>query len=533
VPAPTPAPAPVPDSWWGRNVGAPVAAMMRPDLPAPPQNYLLNVPLLQSAGSGIVQGSRDVAQTLSNWGEAANAQVPWLAAIDRAMGYPEKSTLPQQTQAYEQQYSSDIPAGVGRLAGEIGSTPGVMLGARLGGAALESVPWAGRFLAPAMSGAIGGGAQNLLVSGGTGQDPGQALATGAAGGGALGGLFGTAGAWLGRNASAVIDAAADRLGIRLSQGQRVGGIAKRVEDTTKILPGSGAAKFAQQQREDIARVIAREAGIPGPVRQIDTAMLNAAETHAGDAIENAARRIDIQPNQRFTADLGDIVTRARQAGPATQQAATADNLGIQLLNLLRNNNGTLPGTEFQRFISRGGPIDTALRSSVPEVRAVGNAMREALFRAAESSGTASRAALRDLSAARYQWKVIQTVRPAIGRTLTGTEEMSLPGLANAIRNEFDMRRFGVGANMQDLSRRAAALLSGQPGSAGSAWEAPREGLRRRCGRSASRISRRLIWQPPASRWPAPPSRGVCHGSVPASASLPSRQHGTSIRCCRA
>jgi hypothetical protein len=455
-----------PASWFQRNVGMPVNAMMRPDLgDQQAQNYLLNVPLLQSAGAGVVQGTRDFAQTISNAGEYVNQRVPWLAAIDRAMGFPPQgSTLPQQTQAFNQQYSSDIPANVGRLAGEIGATYPLGLMGRGVRWASEAAPYVGRYLAPIAEGAFGGGAQNLAVTGGTGQDPGNALMWGTAGGGLLGGLFGTAGAWLGRNASAVIDDAADRLGIRLSQGQRVGGIAKRVEDTTKILPGSGAAKFAQQQREDVARVIARDAGIPGPVRQIDTAMLNAAETRAGDAIENAARRIDIQPNQRFTTDLGDIVTRARQAGPATQQAATADNLGLQLLHLLRNNNGTLPGTEFQRFISRGGPIDTALQSSVPEVRAVGNAMREALFRAAESSGTASRAALRDLSAARYQWKVIQTVRPAIGRTLTGTEEMSLPGLANAIRNEFDMRRFGVGANMQDLSRLISGPLRELPSS---------------------------------------------------------------------
>lgn len=456
-----------PASWWQRNVGMPVNAMMRPDLgDQQAQNYLLNVPLLQSAGAGIVQGTRDVAQTISNWGEAANARVPWLDAIDRDVGWfpPQGSTLPQQTQAFNQQYASDIPAQLSRIGGEIGSTPGVMMGARAVGALAEAAPIVGRYLAPIVSGAFGGGAQNLLVSGGTGQDAGQALATGAAGGGALGGLFGAAGAWMGRNASAVIDAAADRLGIRLSQGQRVGGIAKRVEDTTKILPGSGASRFAQDQREDITRVIAREAGIPGPVRQIDTATLNAAETRAGDAIENAARRITIQPNQRFTTDLGDIVTRARQAGPATQQAATADSLGTQLLHLLRNNGGQLPGAEFQRFISRGGPIDTALNSSVPEVRAVGTAMREALFRAAESSGTASREALRDLAEARYQWKVIQTVRPAVTRTLTGTDEMSLPGLSNAIRNEFDMRRFGPGNDMQDLARLISGPLRDLPSS---------------------------------------------------------------------
>ena len=469
----TPAPSAVqgppeaPPSWYQRNVGTPLAAMMDPRIPQPPSNYLLNMPLLQSLGAGIVQGVRNVGQTANRFGEYINAQSPFLAAVDRAMGFPERSQLPEQTQAFREQYASDIPAAIGEVMGQTGVTYPVGWVAGTAGRVAGAVPVVGRVAAPTVAGAVGGSLQNLAGSVGTGQTPMEAATTGAVGGGTIGGLFGL---WGARQAYSAARRAeqqiADRLNVRLSAGQRAGygSAASRIEDATAILPGSGAGRLAEEQRGQIARVIAREAGIPGNVGSIDTAVLNAAETRSGDLIENAARRIAVPGDRQFMADLSRIETAAQQAGPATPQAYTVRNLGDQLMNLMAGHGGALPGAEFQRFIARGGPLDTALRSSVPEVRAAATALRESLFNAAQRTGIGSNAALRDLTEGRYQWKVIQTVRPVIDRTATGSEQMLLPGLAHAIRREFDMTRTGPGAEMQDLARLISGPLRSLPSS---------------------------------------------------------------------
>ena len=202
-------------------------------------------------------------------------------------------------------------------------------------------------------------------------------------------------------------------------------------------------------------MLARNSGIPGPVSRIDTNILNHGFDHASNLIENGARRITVPSDPRFMNDMAVIERASQQAGPTTAQAYTVRNLGDQLMNLMANNGGSLPGVEFQRFIARGGPLDTALRSSVPEVKAAGNAIRETLLSAAERGGQGSADALRDLTEGRYNWKVLSTIAPAITR-VGNTEEMSLPALAQAIRSQFNMRATGAGSEMQDLAR----LLSG-------------------------------------------------------------------------
>jgi hypothetical protein len=198
----------------------------------------------------------------------------------------------------------------------------------------------------------------------------------------------------------------------------------------------------------------------GGVKQITTADLNQAETRVGNAIESATKNITVPGTPLFNA-LSPIENAATLAGPDTQQAHVFRNLSDQLLNLVSNNNGVLPGGEFSKFIARGSPLDTALNSSVPEVRSVANGIKTSLLNAAQGGTPQTATALKDLQQARYQWKVIQTVRPAIDRTVGGSDEMGLPGLAQVIRNEFDMTQPG---NMQDLSKLLSGPLRAVPSS---------------------------------------------------------------------
>ena len=432
--------------------------MMDPTQAQPPQNYMLGAPLLQSAGAGYVQGARDIAQTINNASAWADRNAPWLNALDQwaaargLISSPTASNLPAQTAAFQQQYGSDIPAQAARIAGQMaGTSPVVAPLARAAGVVAEASPIAARFLAPAAAGAVSGGTQNALVSGGTGENPLTAFTQGAIGGGTIGGVLGGLGARLSRPANAAEQAIADRLGIRLSAGQKAGGAVKRVEDTSAVVPFSGAAKFAQEQRGQIAQVIAREGGIPGPVQHINGGMVAQALDNASTRVENAAQNVTI-PQTALLPRLLPILQAAQQAGPHTQQAYTARNLVSQLTHLMRG--GDLPGPVFRDFIRRGGALDTALGSGTPDVQTVGNAIKRALLDAGQAGGQGSQQALRDLTEGRYQMKVLLTVRNAISKTAAGTEEMSLPNLASAIEREFGFAPPGPGmhAAMPELAQ---------------------------------------------------------------------------------
>src|SRR5215469_6169692 len=459
TPPPPAAPPPAaPPTWLQRNVTAPISAMLDPTQPQPPQNYLMGVPLAQSMGAGYTQGARDIAQTINNASAWADRNAPWLNALDQwaaahgLISSPTASNLPAQTAAFQQQYGSDIPAQGARIAGQMAGTSRIVAPlARAAGAVAEASPVVARILAPAAAGAVSGGTQNALVSGGTGENPLTAFTQGAIGGGTIGGVLGGLGARLSRPANAAEQAIADRLGIRLSAGQRAGGIVKRVEDATSIVPLSGAARFAQEQRGQIAQVIAREGGIPGPVQHINGGMVAQALDNASTRVENAAQNVTI-PQTALLPRLLPILQAAQQAGPHTQQAYTARNLVSQLTNLMRG--GDLPGPVFRDFIRRGGALDTALGSGTPEVQTVGNAIKRALLDAGQAGGQGSQQALRDLTEGRYQMKVLLTVRNAISKTQAGTEEMSLPNLASAIEREFGFAPPGPGmhAAMPELAQ---------------------------------------------------------------------------------
>jgi hypothetical protein len=170
----------------------------------PSQNYLLGVPALQSTAAGFLQGPRTVAQTTTGWAsdldkaypEVAQAGYRIGAAVNPYLpGFLQQPTSPLDTRATnqnltgqstlnEQRYGADPGFQAAKISGELAATYPVMWAAKPF-EALSEIPYAGRVLAPGTQGAVGGGLQNALTS--PGQDPGQAVYTGAIGGAAVGG----------------------------------------------------------------------------------------------------------------------------------------------------------------------------------------------------------------------------------------------------------------------------------------------------------------------------------------------------------
>lgn len=453
---------PTPETWLGRNVAAPLAAMYHPDQIQPANNYLLDVPALQRFGSGFVQSARDIAQGATNLGNWVDERVPWLASLDRAAGLTPgavSTNLPAETAAYNKQYGDSWTAGGGRLLGQLGG--GYAFGGPLAGRAADlteaALPDAGRYVAPIVGGALGGAQQNVLVSGGYGEDPFRAAGEGALGGAVLGGTIGNVGNYLTRGAAIPRVQIAQDLGIPLSQGD-IGGkgsFLKRFEDTGSILPFSGEGQKIASQQTAITRLLTREMGEPEQDVLLPPDMAR-IRRNIGNRIDQATSQIDVPSTPKLMTDLSNVENKARQSGPDSPQWHNFVAIRDQLLNQMANNNGSLPGPEFQRFLQRGSTLDNALDSDNGDVRDAARGVRDALFDAASTpqpvTGGAglhnTLAAVQQLQQARYQWKVEEAVRDSIERQASGSEGMTFPKLAGNIARA----NFYPGSRMANLSQ---------------------------------------------------------------------------------
>lgn len=433
-------------------------------------------PAAQNLYEGVNQGFRDIDTFGSRVDSYLADRFPLYGKIANAVGSnpAHLQQLEGETKAYEQKQKDNFnyAAPVGRFVGEVAPTlPFSGPAAAVGGAVRTALPYVGRVLGPALEGGTMGAIGNLLTSQGKTPEEwaGDAL-HGFGVGGALGGALGGGKGLLAVKANPADQAIADRLGVTMSSGQMAGGPLKWLESATEHMPGSGATKFAGQQRQQIADVVAREAGIPTGA-PITTGTLETARGRIGQAIEDSSRGINVVATPQLAAEVQSIRDMALMQGPTTNEAHVFKELSDRLGNIIANNNGQLPGPEFQNFIRRGGPLDAAIRSRNGDVSQIGSRLKEALLDAGEAGGAGSQQAIADMQKARYQWKVTQTVAPLMERTPTGSEAMNLPGLAQAIRREFGTAGTGPGHEMKDLSRLISGPLRDLPssGTAQRAW----------------------------------------------------------------
>jgi hypothetical protein len=453
APAPPPAPMPAAPSWMPpfvqRNVYNPIQAMVTPGMQgaptSPANNYLMNVPLLQELGAGLVQSGRNVEQTLNRFGNwVGGAPPPDIAA--------EQAQTAANTAAYRRQYGSDRPAQVAENVGNVLLTAPLLRPIEMAAEGYTAAaPFlqgagrlarAGRFALPrAAAGAIAGGGTDLLTVGGTGED--RYGTTGALGGAALNVLVPGAGALL-RGGREAVTRTADRLGIPLSLGQIRGGTYQRLEQLSRLLPLSGAAKLAARQREAIATMLRQDMGVGGE-GHFDATQLRRFQNEIGQRMEAIARRMSLRADPATQRELFDLNGWARQFDdplgrvPDTPASRWSKAMQHQIETMARRGGGQISGDDFLKFIRKGGVIDRMMGMGDSNIAQYGKRLRGILFRAMERNPSNAPRDVQQFRDTRYGYKVSKTIERAVGHGLTGTEEIRLPGLAQDIRRSF--RRF--------------------------------------------------------------------------------------------
>jgi len=206
------------------------------------------------------------------------------------------------------------------MAGIADANPGSTLAGQVLGAAVSGVGaemLAARLGAGGLAAAMAGDILPGIAYGAGSADEGGRI-EGALGGG----LAGMLGGFAGRGAGRVIRGAADpfvsRLnaeGVRMTPGQVLGGMGKRMEDRLAGLPLVGDMIQAQRRRgvEDFNRAAFREALAPvtqGGVEQIGEAGVGQAQQIIGDAYTNALGGHRVMVDAPFVGDMGQALNAA-------------------------------------------------------------------------------------------------------------------------------------------------------------------------------------------------------------------------------
>lgn len=450
------------------------------------------MPVLQNIMAGVVEGQRRTAMAMDRISNYVDQQYPWLGDVDRAVAKsqvgrflfgntdPETNlqTLQAQQQAYQRQgYPETWTAPVA----DIGSN--LLTAAKMTGPAesllagpveaVGSIPGSTNALmqnAPAIAGgairgAIGGAGASVTGSGANqNQNLAQAAEAGGIGGSVLGGALPGLGAYLSRPGGQVTSQIADRLGVDLTTGQRAGGWLQWLEDATGMVPGSGSAPKLADQNQQVANVLWRNMGQSGDIQSITTPELNQVRQNLGQLIQNNANRIEVQNSPALENTLNSIQMMANAGGDTTPEAnwtrSIINNIQSYMTNPAKGGVPALTGQEFADVIAHNSMLDKAVNmptgtTNYQLIREYGGDIRQALLDAAQSSPGTQPGALADLGKARYGYKVLKTIEPAIQRTGT-TESMSYPQLRQLIERNFNMSQSGPGNDMQDL----AVLLKG-------------------------------------------------------------------------
>jgi hypothetical protein len=390
----------------------------------------------------------------------------WLDLAEKArsavQGMPLDSVKAETKAAQE---ANPITSGVAGVAGTV--LPLVAGGATTLGGRLLGVTGG----LPAQIGM--GAASNALISGadtlargGDIQQAGQNALIG----GAIGGAFPAAGAAVGKLGNALLgktspevanlaEAAINKYGIPVGPGQITESpMVKFADSVVNKMPFSGGTVSNAQQSAAFNKAVANTFGETADKLTPD--VMARARDRIGDVFENVAAKTPvIVADPTFDQTMIDAVTNAQmnltdqQMGPILRQF---DNI----IGKFQDGNGAITGKVYQELTKKGTPLDIALHSSDPGIRAFARQSREALDDAFERSAPPD--VMGELKDARSQWKAMKTVEDLVEKSPAGDISPAL--LMNAVRNSYDGMAYGGGGDLAQLAKIGQQFLKAPPSS---------------------------------------------------------------------
>ena len=249
-------------------------------------------------------------------------------------------------------------------------------------------------------------------------------------------------------------------GIPIRPGQLTESPGVRFADSAlSRTPGMGYVGEAATHGTAFNRAFANTMG--EDAERITPAVMPAARTRIGVALDNIASSTTIRQDAPFVGDLTHIASDALGVLADSEMRP----LHTQIQNVLSkfSPSGEMSGEAYQALTRTGAPLDRLQSSSASNLRFYANRVRDALDDTTERS--ASPEVLQQFQQARGQCKAMKTIKPLVEKSTTG--DVSPAGLMQAVRGSYNGMAYGGGGPLGDLARGGQRFLK-EPPSSGTA-----------------------------------------------------------------
>lgn len=381
-----------------------------------------------------------------------------------------------------------VVSGVGDfLAGNAGGA-GVLPRAVQGGSVVANSALQGATSAALTAGQSDTPLQNQLLQGaGVGAIAGPVARGMAAGVGSAGKAL--VGGDMNPEVAALARTARDKYGIQLT-GDMISPspFVKTLGSQLEQVPMTGMAPAKEEARRQFTKAVAGTLGEDADY--VTPAVMERAKTRIGGVMNDAAARTGVPVDQTLANDLQDIARSSMGAMPASERPLLKRQIS-DVLNMAKNNGGTIPGEGYQTLTGHRSDIATTLRSGSPIMKEFSGRLKDALDSALERGAIASgnTSAIDALKQARLQYKNLKTIEPLVTKgepgevtpnRLLGVVDRSFKGRAlranqpdlgeladigqrfNLVPDSGTARRTAALAAMGTLGSAATQLASGQP-----------------------------------------------------------------------
>lgn len=229
--------------------------------------------------------------------------------------------------------------------------------------------------------------------------------------------------------AALAQKARDVYGINITSPQMsTNSLVRIANDQSGKLPFSGAGDMLGEQAQAWRRAVIGQTG--ENATQATPDVMSAAAKRIGGVFNDVASRTNIQVDSPLMNALGRIETESA-AGALGDGGAKAIKSQIDnIMNTAANGNGSIPGDAYQALTRAGAPLQRTEHAGDPNVRFYAGQIRDALDGAFQRSAAPEDQAA--LSQARYQWRSMKTIEDMAEKAPTGDISPAL--LMGAVRN---------------------------------------------------------------------------------------------------
>jgi hypothetical protein len=230
------------------------------------------------------------------------------------------------------------------------------------------------------------------------------------------------------------------------------------------LPGSGGVAHREDMQTSFNQAVSNTFGEDAP--RITPQVMAQARDRIGNVFEGVAQRTPvIHADPQLAGELRQTIHNA-QATMTPEEVTPLIHQVQNIASLVDPQTNTLTGEIYQNLTRRGTPLDRAMQSANPNIRAGARDIREALDGAMERSAPPD--VVDDLRQARGQWRNLRTIEPLVAKAPTGDISPALlQGRVNTNFKGTYGSAYGGGGDLKTLSDIGQRFMK-EPPSSGTA-----------------------------------------------------------------